>query len=245
MPRERFILRPKPGYSYKEIDPAYGGNPNEDNAWIFAYRDGKLIDEPLDATPRLLRAAKKKDLTYPSDYKKEDVSETEGRRVWEAPPRRKLGRNHNPYRQFIYRIVYHGGDGTTLEDIYRGLLHDERAIKPDWYGKVESLVEKMEDEGLLIPSDGGYSLGIRLRLGKPYVSYRQGYDPRQDKIVEYVSGMGRAGYGEIVEHLHERLGWAEPATVSKLVESLVERGVLEKVSGGLYRKADNLKPFNT
>lgn len=145
----------------------------------------------------------------------------------------------NPFIQIIYRIVLRGNI-TSVEDIYRSLLAEERVFSESDENAMEIingiLAYMNKERYYLLQHEGSWKVGFELPKAYHLVEYKKGYDPFEYHIMKFIEGRGMVSSDEIYRYILDYLGWLHtPTKVDYYLSRLLEKGNIVRVQRNFYR----------
>ena len=153
----------------------------------------------------------------------------------------------NPFFQIIYRVVHRGGI-TSIEDIVRALLREERVFSSEDETSreiIEKIVMHMNTKHYYILLHAGkVKTGFELPKGGYSVEYKKGYDPFEYHIMKFAEGKGEISREEIYKYIAEYLGWLKTLTkIDDIVDRLIEKDSLKQIQKNYFRFIKPLESF--
>jgi len=231
------ILIPRPGYSLKEAVE----NPNEENAVIYVYEHGRIIDI-LPATRASLYLYKPK--PPPEYYKKETV---EGIPIAKEFPEKFFGVGSSPFVQAMYKkaTLYRS---VTLLKLYKTLV-DEYRILPagrktlitvkkllDWHDKNTGYIVKTRQKT--------YIAGMPPPVEIPLIPFTPGMNPIEEQICKLAESQHFATFDDFVKLLLHELRWlTDTSYLRSSLQKLVKEGCLRIFAPNVYEFLKYPKTF--
>ena len=230
-------------------------NPTRKNAVIVEYRNGyRSTRYPYNQTTKHIFQPKP-DPRYRRGERL--VGRTEEQDIEKPMPPDVLVSGVNPFFQIVYRVVKRGGI-TSIEDIVRALLREERVFPSDDPYSIETIIEivdymnrgqkdkKKDKKGpfYLLLHAGKVKTGFELPKGGYHVEYKKGYDPFEYHIMKFAESKGEISREEIYKYISEYLGWLKTLTlIDEIIDRLLEKGNLEQIQKNYFRFVKPLEAF--
>lgn len=236
-----YILSNKPGFLLEDAIE----NPNSKNAIIIEYEYGVRSGyKPYNTQTRHIFQPK----PDPRYRRKERlVGRVDEQDIEKPTPPDMLVSGVNPFFQIIYRVVQRGGI-TSIEDIVRALLREERVFSSedeDSIEIIEKIVAHMNTEHYYILLHAGkVKTGFELPKGGHLVEYKKGYNPFEYHIMQFAENKGEISREEIYKYISEYLGWLKTLTlIDEVIDRLMEKSNLKQIQKNYFRFVKPLETF--
>lgn len=236
-----YIQTNKPGYLLEDAIE----NGTRKNAVIveyeYGFRSGYI---PYNSQTRHIFQPKP-DPRY--DRMERLVGRTEEHEIEKPTPPDMLVSGVNPFFQIIYRVIQRGGI-TSIEDIVRALLKEERVFSSEDENSIE-IIEKIvaymnTKHYYILLHAGKVKIGFELPKGGYHVEYKKGYDPFEYHIMKLAESKGEISREEIYKYITEYLGWLKTLTkVDEIIDRLMKKGNLVQIQKNYFRFVKPLESF--
>lgn len=246
-----YELHEKPGYSIEEAV----NNPRE--AAIIVGKEYGLIVERLPANLDTLRRYQPEIPRRYYYYKDRVIYERGTETLERLVPEGKLASKVNPFVQLILLAINRSSNKAEgkvwvpLSEIENMMIKVFRVFPDTFKARktIKKFIEYMHDEGWVTWTKRGKEIvgvgqGIDVLTGDLMVDFKPGYNPFEEKIVEYVQMKGTATRDEIYKYVMAYLAWTkESKTVDNIIKRLIKKKAIQQIDKNLFKYNQPLLPF--
>ena len=244
-----YYLIPRPGFTIEEACE----QTSERTAEIAEYRGGLPTGLFLSASNSNRQKFHPKFSPVYYARKQKVVTNTAVKVIEKPLYEEKLASEANPYFQLILIGINRaekpseGKFGLSEEELIRYLIMELRVFPftREAIRDIQMILRYMSDLGLLINKNEQWARGMTLKAGDMMIDWRQGYDPLEDNLLNFIKDTGLTTKNECNQYITQYCGWkfTNLDIVDYKLMSLHKKGCIAVEGRNWFYYVKALEPF--